>query len=74
VLLQRLERHLAALNEEIGPWGPLRLRMNAGFWTARDTTTLVELLDSVETGLRRGVCASEKIETQPKAILKCETL
>src|SRR5262249_12043072 len=69
VLLQRLEKRLAALNQEPGPQGPLLLRMNAGFWNARDTRSFVELLDSVEVGLRSAGCVSEEADTQAKAIV-----
>jgi diguanylate cyclase (GGDEF)-like protein len=59
VLCQRLERRIAALNRDIGPWGPLELRMNVGFWNAKDTSTLPELLDTVEAGLRAGIPRAE---------------
>jgi diguanylate cyclase (GGDEF)-like protein len=59
VLCQRLERRIAALNRNIGPWGPLELRMNVGFWNAKDTSTLPELLDTVEAGLRTGIPRGE---------------
>jgi diguanylate cyclase (GGDEF)-like protein len=54
VLCQRLERRIAMLNREIGPRGPLELRMKAGFWHAKDASTFPELLDTVEAGLRAG--------------------
>lgn len=69
VLLQRLAKHLAALNQELGPPGPLLLRMNAGFWSAKDTRSFVELLDSVEVGLRGAGCVVEKSDTQARAIV-----
>ena len=59
VLCQRLERRIAALNRNIGPWGALELRMNVGFWNAKDTSTLPELLDKVEAGLRAGIPRAE---------------
>ncbi len=59
VLCQRLERRIAALNRDIGPWGPLELRMNVSFWNAKDTSTLPELLDTVEAGLRAGIPRAE---------------
>jgi len=52
VLCQRLERRIAVLNRDIGSWGPLELRMNVGFWRAKDAGTFSELLDTVEAGLR----------------------
>jgi diguanylate cyclase (GGDEF)-like protein len=52
VLRQRLETRIAMLNRDIGPWGPLELRMNARFWSSKEPKTFSELLDSVEAGLR----------------------
>lgn len=54
VLCQRLERRIAVLNRDIGPGGPLELRMNVGFWHAKNTSTFPEWLDTVEAGLRAG--------------------
>jgi len=54
VLCQRLERRIAALNSDIGPWGPLALRMNAQFWSPGYAGPFSELLDTVEAGLRAG--------------------
>ncbi len=54
VLCQRLERRIAVLNCDIGPWDPLELRMNVGSWHAKDKRTFPELLDGVEAGLRTG--------------------
>jgi diguanylate cyclase (GGDEF)-like protein len=52
VLLQRLRMHIAALQRDCGPGGPLELGMHARFWSPKDTSTFAEFLDSVETGLR----------------------
>ncbi len=52
VLLQRLEKRIVALNQGAEPRGPLTLRMSAGVWTAKDTTSFSEFLDVVEAGLR----------------------
>jgi diguanylate cyclase (GGDEF)-like protein len=52
VLRQRLEKRLAALNSDIGPWGPLDLQMSAGFWSAEKAIAFPEFLDEVEAGLR----------------------
>jgi diguanylate cyclase (GGDEF)-like protein len=52
VLCQRLEKRIAMLNLDIGPWGPLELRMSARFWSSREPIAFSELLDSVEAGLR----------------------
>jgi diguanylate cyclase (GGDEF)-like protein len=59
VLCQRLERRIAVLNRDIGPWGPLELRMNVGFWRAKETSTFPEFLDMVEAGLRAGFPRAE---------------
>ncbi len=47
------------LNREIGPRGPLELRMKAGFWQPKGTRTFPELLDTVEAGLRAGFLQAE---------------
>jgi diguanylate cyclase (GGDEF)-like protein len=52
VLCQRLEKRIARLNRDMGPWGPLELRMSARFWSPKEATTFSEFLDSVEAGLR----------------------
>lgn len=52
VLRQRLERRIAVLNRDMGPWGPLDLRMHARSWCPKDAGTFSEFLDSVEAGLR----------------------
>lgn len=36
VMVQRVERHLAALNQSRSPWGSLELRLIAQFWCARN--------------------------------------
>ncbi len=52
VLRQRLEKRIAVLNRDMGPWGPLELRMSARFWSPKDAATFSEFLNSVETDLR----------------------
>ncbi len=52
VLRQRLEKRIAMLTRDIGPWGPLELRMSARFWSPKEATTFSEFLDSVEAELR----------------------
>jgi diguanylate cyclase (GGDEF)-like protein len=52
VLCQRLEKRIAVLNRNIGPWGPLELRMNAQFWSSKEAIAFPEFLDRVEMGLR----------------------
>lgn len=52
VLRQRLEKRMAALNSDRGPWGPLEIRISAGFWSAKDARSFSEFLDAVEKGLR----------------------
>ena len=68
VLLQRLQKHLKALNQNIGHWGPLEVRMNAGFWTATDKRSFSEFLDFVESGLRGAGTPSEEEAAHAKAI------
>ena len=52
VLRQRLEKRVAVLNQDLGPWGPLDLRISLGFWSAKEPTSFAEFLDNVEGGLR----------------------
>jgi diguanylate cyclase (GGDEF)-like protein len=52
VLCQRLEKRIAMFNRDIGPWGPLELRMSARFWSPKEAITFSEFLDSVEAELR----------------------
>lgn len=54
VLCQRLEKRIAALNREIGPWGPLEFCLNAKFWSTNNASSFSDLLDTVEAGLRAG--------------------
>jgi len=59
VLRQRVESRLAIHNQSVQPWGPLLLRLRAGFWGANDTRSFGEFLDAVESELR-----------PPEAVLK----
>lgn len=59
VLRQRLERRVVMLNGEMGPWGPLELRMSARFWSAKEAIVFSEFLDSVESELRISPEASD---------------
>ncbi|HEY6945489.1 MAG TPA: diguanylate cyclase [Candidatus Acidoferrum sp.] len=59
VLLQRLRKHLEALNSIDGRWGPLQLRMTARFWAGKGARTFAEFLDEVEWGLRNAQVAGE---------------
>lgn len=52
VLLQRLRKHLDALNREADLRGPLELRMVARFWPRNESSTFANFLDDVEAGLR----------------------
>jgi len=52
VLRQRLEKRIEMLDRDIGPWGPLELRLSARFWSAKDADVFSEFLDSVESELR----------------------
>jgi hypothetical protein len=51
VLLQRLRKHLEALNRGSSRWGPLELRMAARFWAGKGARTFAEFLDEVEAGV-----------------------
>jgi len=64
VLRQRLENRVAALNSARGPWGPLEIRISAGFWSPKDARSLSEFLDAVEKGLRQPpVIPGQEMET-----------
>lgn len=52
VLRQRLEKRVEMLDRDIGPWGPLELRISVRFWSAKDAVVFSEFLDSVESELR----------------------
>ena len=52
VLCQRLQKRIAMLSRDAGPWGPMELRMSARFWSPKEDITFSELLDGVEAGLR----------------------
>ena len=52
VMLQRLEKHLAVLNQTRSPWGPIDLRLAVGAWSARSGRNFSEFLDEVESQLR----------------------
>ena len=58
VLRQRLEKRIEMLDRDIGPWGPLELRMSARFWSAKDAIVFSEFLASVESELRIPQAAS----------------
>ncbi len=60
VLRQRLEKRVDMLNRDIGPWGPLELRMSVRFWSAKEAAAFSEFLDSVESELRIPTAASAK--------------
>ncbi len=77
VLCQRLEKRIAMLNRDIGPWGPLELRMSARLWSPKEAMAFSKFLDSVEAGLRseaiqaagefasgKTVCSAEKIRIE----------
>ena len=44
VMLQRVERHLEALNQSRAPWGNLELRLIAQFWCARNDLSIPSFL------------------------------
>ncbi len=60
IIRQRVEKHLAALNESRSPRGPLDLRLSVGTWSAKDGRSFAALLDSVESNLRQGVSAPSR--------------
>jgi diguanylate cyclase (GGDEF)-like protein len=60
----RLEQHLVVHNRTRSPWGPIDLRTSVGAWTARDTRSFAEFLDSVERDLRL-VPAGSKAHSEP---------
>jgi diguanylate cyclase (GGDEF)-like protein len=64
VLRQRLEKRVDMLNRDLGPWGPLELRMSARFWSAKEAIVFSEFLDSVESELRIPLVAS--VEEAPR--------
>jgi diguanylate cyclase (GGDEF)-like protein len=70
VLCQRLERRIAVLNRDIGPWGPLELRMSVGFWHAKNTSTFPELLDKVDAGLGGGSPRAEPASPAGETVSK----
>jgi GGDEF domain-containing protein len=53
VLGQRVQSRLAIYNQSRKPWGPLMLRLSAGYWGAHDTRSFAEFLDAVESELDR---------------------
>ena len=64
VLRQRLEKRVDMLNRDLGPWGPLELRISARFWSAKEAIVFSEFLDSVESELRIPLVAS--VEEAPR--------
>jgi two-component system, cell cycle response regulator len=66
VLLQRLRKHLEALNRNALPWGPLQLRMAARFWPKNGASTFASFLDEVEAELRTAPVVLES-EMAPRA-------
>lgn len=66
VLLQRLRKHLEALNREAGLPGQLELRMVARFWPRSADGTFANFLDEVEAGLRTSSTVPET-EASPRS-------
>ena len=62
VLRQRVESRLEIYSQSRQPWGPLVLRLSAGYWGANDPRSFPEFLDAVESDLR-----------QPEAVLSQAT-
>jgi diguanylate cyclase (GGDEF)-like protein len=68
VLRQRLEKRVVMLNRDMGPWGPLELRMSARFWSPKETMAFSEFLNSVEMELRSAPDASAEVTVPRQAI------
>jgi diguanylate cyclase (GGDEF)-like protein len=66
VLLQRLRKHLEALNREADSRCQLELRMVARFWPRNESSTFANFLDEVEAGLRTSPTIFEP-EAAPRA-------
>ena len=66
VLLQRLRKHLEALNREANSRCQLDLRMVARFWPRNESGTFSSFLDAVEAGLRTSSTVPEP-EAAPRA-------
>ena len=64
VLCQRVRSHAEIKNRARAPWGELNLRMNAGFWEARDSRTFAQFVGDVESG---SACQSASPVAQPPA-------
>lgn len=69
VLLQRLRKHLEALNTGNTRWGHFELRMAARFWAGKGARTFVEFLDEVESGLRNTQALGDA-EPQPRGSMR----
>lgn len=70
VLRQRLERRIAVVNRDIGPWGPLELRMSVGFCSSKEGMAFSEFLDSVESGLRASLGLAAPNSGMNESVLK----
>ncbi|HEV3374760.1 MAG TPA: diguanylate cyclase [Candidatus Acidoferrum sp.] len=66
VLRQRVEKHLEIDNQARSPGGSILLGMSAGTWAADDNRSFPELLDSVETDLRRTPAAPVALAAQSR--------
>jgi two-component system, cell cycle response regulator len=69
VIRQRVEKHLAALNESRSPWGPLDLRVSVGVWSAQNGRSFAEFLDAVEADLRQSAAATGQIAASQNSVL-----
>jgi len=67
VLCQRLEKRIAMLNRDVGPWRPLELRTNVRFWSPKEAVVFSELLDIVEKDLRFPAAPSGRETASRKA-------
>lgn len=72
VLRQRLEKRVAMLNRDLGPWGPLELRMSVRFWSAKEAMVFSEFLDSVESELRISQVATAEVTVPRQTVSAVE--
>jgi two-component system, cell cycle response regulator len=52
LMRSRLEQRLIVHNRTRSPWGPIELRISVGSWTANDSRSFAQFLDTVESHLR----------------------
>ncbi len=72
VLCQRVEKRIAVLNRDMGPWGPLELRISARFWSPKESITFSQFLESVEAELRFPLVPSARESASSKTVKAVE--